>query len=345
MKLEQLTQRIQDLVPEVMENPWTAIVKAGELDLKECDDVDGVRELTGQIERAKEMERDFNGIEIQLNHVLLAMQRIPVLDVIGVSFNGDFMDCDNDLNNLVERGDTWDLSKPLSGQSEGVISFLLDTLTKKPVPSFTKEQIEDPIEMIIWDLETTGFVAPESRILEIGAIVLREGKEPEHKHWVINENIEIPEEITKITGITREIVQAEGRDAKECLNEFLPLLYAAKKNITHNGIRFDIPFLVAYADDVLKHSEEESIKLESILRMTAYDTAVHFKATKLGEKQKDGESFVQFASRVMEIRAFGVKYNLALCCEEAKVDLTGITFHRALGDVAMTYELYKYIHA
>ena len=46
----------------------------------------------------------------------------------------------------------------------------------------------------------------------------------------------------------------------------------------------------------------------------------------------------------MNIRAYGVKYNLGLCCEEMEVDKSNITLHRASGDVYLTYELYKKIN-
>ena len=199
------------------------------------------------------------------------------------------------------------------------------------------------IDMVIWDLETTGFVAPECKILEIGAFIVR-GDTMERKHWVLN-NIghEIPEKIIEITGITQEIIDKEGRDPKECLEEFLPYLRIAKQNITHNGIRFDIPFLVNYASDVLEYNNQQSAELKEALEDMAFDTAVIVKAEKLGLKRREEESFLRFANRIMEIRAFGVKYNLGLCCEEYKIDLTGITLHRALGDVAMTCELYKHL--
>lgn len=200
------------------------------------------------------------------------------------------------------------------------------------------------IDVVVWDLETTGFVAPEARILEIGAYIIR-GEEVEKKHWVINEGIEIPEKIVEITGITRQIVEAEGEDAIKVLNEFLPLLEKAKKNVTHNGVRFDIPFLTNYAKDVLKLEDFAMRQFQDLLRKTAFDTAVHFKAKKIRERQKDGESFIAFADRVMEVRAYGVKYNLALCCQEAGIDISNITLHRALGDVHLTYLLHKGIES
>lgn len=195
--------------------------------------------------------------------------------------------------------------------------------------------------LIVWDLETTGFVAPEAKILEIGAFIIRDDQ-IEQKHWVFkNEGIEIPEEITKITGIDQAIIDAEGRDPKECLNEFLPLLKESARNITHNGIRFDIPFLINTVVDILKISMEETIEMTEFLRSNAFDTAVHFKASKLRMKPGRRETFAEFADRVMAVRAFGLKYNLGACCDDMKVDRANVVQHRALGDVSLTYEIYK----
>ena len=101
------------------------------------------------------------------------------------------------------------------------------------------------IDYIVWDLETTGFVAPQCRILEIGCFIIN-NNEIERKHWVLDNKVKIPEHIIEITGITQDIIDAEGRDPEECLLEFLPYFKRCKKNITHNGIRFDNSIFFIY---------------------------------------------------------------------------------------------------
>ncbi len=205
---------------------------------------------------------------------------------------------------------------------------------------------EKDIDMIVWDLETTGFVAPECKILEIGAFVVT-GDKVETKHWVLHNkdadgaSVVIPEKITEITGITQEIIDAEGRDPAECLAEFLPLFKRAKMNVTHNGVRFDIPFLTNYSKDVMGYTDEQADAMRKLIERSAFDTAVHFKADKLNMRPREDEPFIIFAKRVMDVRAFGVKYNLALCAEEIKLDMTGIVAHRALADVDVTYRIFK----
>lgn len=201
-------------------------------------------------------------------------------------------------------------------------------------------EVEDEIDLIVWDLETTGFVPPEAKILEIGCFIVR-GENVEHKHWVFQNNCEIPEKITEITGITKEIIDAEGKDPVQNLNEFLPLFKKAKKNITHNGVRFDIPFLIGYAKHILNWRDEQEMAVTNLIRSTTYDTAVYFKAEKLNMPQEWREPYVQFADRVMNVRQAGLKFNLGLCCDEYQISREGIVQHRALADVHLTYELYK----
>jgi len=196
------------------------------------------------------------------------------------------------------------------------------------------------IDLMIWDLETTGLVAPEAKILEIGAFIVR-GGDIEVKHWVLDNKCDIPEEIIKITGITPEIIEKEGRDPKECIAEFLPYFKEAKTNVTHNGIKFDIPFLIDYAVDLMGYTEVNKKAITELINTNAFDTAVYFKARKLHMQQGKNESFLSFAKRVMGVRAYGIKYNLGLCCDEMKIE-KGVQ-HRAIADVDLTYKLYKAI--
>ena len=198
------------------------------------------------------------------------------------------------------------------------------------------------IDYIVWDLETTGFVAPQCRILEIGCFIVR-GGEIERKHWVLDNKVEIPEKIIEITGITQEIIDAEGREPEECLMEFLPYFKLCKQNVTHNGIRFDIPFIVNYAQDVLGWSEKQKAKATELLNSTAYDTASKYKADKLNLSQDTDESFLHFSNRIMSMRVYGLKFNVGIACDELGIDRSNIVQHRAMADVELTHEIYKLI--
>lgn len=211
--------------------------------------------------------------------------------------------------------------------------------------------------LIVWDLETTGFVEnPDACIIEIGAMVFDTHADAvsgtpwtlvsEHS-WILQHHIDIPEKITEITGITREIIDAEGREAIICLREFTDLLVAVIRgggmHLTHNGFRFDIPFLVKQHAAFQVMDLEYQREFRSMLESSGVDTAVFVKAMKLRMTQHEGESFKQFADRVMNVIAKGVKYNVGICCDEMGIDRSAITQHRANADVFLTSEIFKHL--
>ena len=161
-----------------------------------------------------------------------------------------------------------------------------NSLIKKPRSNNKRSmnKLHYPTTYLVWDLETSGLEKESCKILEIGCATVHDGQIVERKSWVLNHGIEIPANITEITGITNELIAAEGKDPKQAMTEFLDILLSNQEgaHLTHNGIRFDIEWF-----------------------------------------------------------AKGVKYNVAICCEELGVDRTGITQHRALGDCELTHEIYK----
>jgi len=200
--------------------------------------------------------------------------------------------------------------------------------------------IEFPKNYIVWDLETDGFDGNKNHILEIGMFSIRSGEVVSENRWVLNHNIEISEEITNINGMTKAIIDAEGMDPKKGLEEFLEYVKSADANITHNGIKFDIPFLVNHVKVVLEWDEEKLTKLTDHLNKTSIDTAMMFKGNMHSIKRMWNETFYQYAKRVGDAILRG-KYNLGVCCDELGIDRSKITQHRALGDVELTNEIYK----
>ena len=200
---------------------------------------------------------------------------------------------------------------------------------------------EKDIDVLVWDLETTGFDAPQCKILEIGCFIIQ-GVAVTKKHWVLNNKVDIPKHITEITGIDQAIIDAEGQDPLKCLQEFLPLFKRCKKNVTHNGIGFDIPFLVNTAADIMRFNPSQKVAVTNLLRSTAFDTAVHFKAKKLNTTQSVDEDYLKFADRVMKVKAFGIKFNLGLCVKECGI-VKDLVQHRAMADVELTNDVYNKI--
>ncbi len=203
--------------------------------------------------------------------------------------------------------------------------------------------IQYPNTYIVWDLETSGLVKEECKILEIGCITVHGGEIIERKNWLLNYNIEIPEQVSAIHGITKELLDAEGKDPKEVMTEFLSILLGNQEaaHLTHNGLRFDIEWLAYHAAKTLGWTVGEHKQFLESMNARALDSAVFVKAKKLGMERRWNETFLEWGMRVMNTMAKGVKYNVALCVEELGIDATKLTAHRALGDCEMTHEIYK----
>ena len=192
-----------------------------------------------------------------------------------------------------------------------------------------------PINYIAWDLETSGLDPRKDKILEIGAMKISGDQIVEERSWVLNHGIEIPTVITEITGITKEITDC-GVDPAVAMEEFLSMFTDSwTANLTHNGYKFDLPFLFAAMNDMQVQVYKDKIARGCI------DSAVLFKARGMNLERMWNESFLDFAKRVMETRIFGLKYNIAHCCNELGIETAGANFHRALGDVSLTNQIYK----
>lgn len=199
-----------------------------------------------------------------------------------------------------------------------------------------------PKRYIAWDLETSGLRPAEDKILEIGAVRFEDGKVVEQKSWLLNHSIAISPVITKINTLTKAQLDVEGVDPAEAVNEFLSWFDRyGWVNLTHNGFRFDIPFLVEAVFMGGQHKIGEVEKIKENLYRNGVDSAALYKAKELGLERNWNENFAQYAARSLDTKMYGLKYNIAHCCKELGIDTANMTMHRALGDIYLTNEIYK----
>jgi DNA polymerase III epsilon subunit-like protein len=199
-----------------------------------------------------------------------------------------------------------------------------------------------PRTYIAWDLETSGLDPNDSKILEIGAVLFRDGEVAEQKSWLLNHRIPIPEVITKITTLTKAQLDAEGGDPEESVNEFLSWFDRhGWPNLTHNGFRFDIPFLLQAVKSGGLHTPAQVEEIKERLYRNGVDSAALYKGKELGLERMWNENFAQYAARVLDTKKYGLRYNIAHCCKELGIDTANMKLHRALGDIFLTNEIYK----
>lgn len=85
-------------------------------------------------------------------------------------------------------------------------SFQLVAATAYAAP---KSWLDLPLSnatFVVFDVETTGLLARQDRVLEIGAIKFRNGTITERRNWLIKPDIPIPIVVQNIHGITPDLV-------------------------------------------------------------------------------------------------------------------------------------------
>ncbi|MBQ7383572.1 MAG: PolC-type DNA polymerase III, partial [Clostridia bacterium] len=134
-------------------------------------------------------------------------------------------------------------------------------------------------EFIVFDIETTGLSPVNCKIIEIGAVRIKNGEVLERYNTFVNPECPIPEEIVALTSITDDMV-ADARTIDTVLPEFLEFV-GGRLLIAHNAdfdtgfIRaaaksLDIPFDVPYLDTVALsrylNTELKSHKLDGLAK-------------------------------------------------------------------------------
>ena len=100
------------------------------------------------------------------------------------------------------------------------------------------------ITFVVFDTETTGFSPAKDRLVEIGAVKVRDGKNLGEKTWLINPKRYIPWYVQKVHNITPEMLK-DMPTFDEVYPEFLEFIDGAVL-IAHNA-PFDIRFIAAEA--------------------------------------------------------------------------------------------------
>ena len=95
--------------------------------------------------------------------------------------------------------------------------------------------------IVFFDLETTGVNIAKDRIVEISILKVYPNGNKESKTWLVNPEMEIPEEVIAIHGITNERVVTEPT-FKELAKEISALIEGCDL-AGFNSNRFDIPLL------------------------------------------------------------------------------------------------------
>ena len=129
-------------------------------------------------------------------------------------------------------------------------------------------------EFVVLDIETTGFSpAKGGRIIEIGAVKIKDGEKIGEFSKFINPEIKIPKKITELTGITNDMVQ--GADViGNVLKEFYLFINGAV--IVAHNIKFDWDrFLKPAFNKIGKVVVNKTIDTKELSKLSFPDKKAH----------------------------------------------------------------------
>ena len=113
-------------------------------------------------------------------------------------------------------------------------------------------------EFVAFDLETTGLIAGSDRIIEIGAVIFKEGKELERFQTFVDPQRKLDQKIVELTGITDDMLAGEPK-IEEVLPKFLA--FVGERPVVAHNAKFDTGFVKA-----------ECVRLGIAYKLTSVDT-------------------------------------------------------------------------
>lgn len=169
--------------------------------------------------------------------------------------------------------------KPLFGIEAYVVDDFINIINL-----ISKKGPIDDFEYVVFDFETTGLQPAVNEIIEIGAVKIINGEITEKYHKMIKPVNSVPPIITKITGITNEMLENEP-PVEEVLPDFIDFI-GDSVLVAHNA-DFDYRFLREWAGKALNLNFErtyiDTLSLsKSLLSLTGYSLDKVVKELKLG---------------------------------------------------------------
>ena len=159
-------------------------------------------------------------------------------------------------------------------------------------------------DYVLVDIETTGLSPAKDEIIEIGAIKVQNNKIIETYNELININRKLPSFITKLTGITDDMIK-NGRMPTLVLKEFVD--FTQNNIIIGHNVNFDLGFLINKCRKYLNYNLDNDYIDTMFLARRLVPDSINYKLGTLA-------------------KYFNVSYEGA---------------HRGLKDVQITFEVYN----
>lgn len=196
----------------------------------------------------------------------------------------------------------------------GMEGYLVDD-EQKAVFGNTDNEFDG--EYVLFDTETTGLNCQYNRIIEIGAVVLKDGQLKDKFDTFVNPQMRIPAKITELTGIDDTMV-ADAPSEEDALKSFFEFV-GGRVLVAHNA-SFDMAFIVSAA-------KRHNIKID----FTYIDTLAISRAI-YGDLKK------YTLDKIADYLGLG-QFNHHRACDDAF--MLGQIFRRMLSDLHKVYGIDK----
>ncbi len=184
----------------------------------------------------------------------------------------------------------------------GMEAYLVDDLQELVMGEAGQDFSSD---FVVFDIETTGFSPVNNRIIEIGAVKVKQGEIAEKFSAFVNPDVPIPFEIEKLTGINDSMVK-DAPYIEQVLPEFLAFCQDAvlvahnagfdmsfiKENVLRQGLsrRFTYADTLGIARILLPHQAKHT--LDAVAKTLGVSLENHHRA--VDDAQATAEIFVKF---------------------------------------------------
>ena len=123
-------------------------------------------------------------------------------------------------------------------------------------------RMDEGLNYTVIDIETTG-ISDDDEIIEIGALKIRDGNVADSLVNLVRCNNSIPKEITKLTGITDDMIKEKGIACEQAMYSFCEFI--GDDILVGHNIRFDMKYIQqsckAYGQPQIKNRIEDTMRL------------------------------------------------------------------------------------
>ncbi len=196
-----------------------------------------------------------------------------------------------DANHALDKGDTFKILY-------GVEGYLVDDL-KQPVENSRGQKFSETY--VVFDIETTGLSSKKDRIIEIGAVKVKDGVITDKYSTFVNPRVPIPYEIEDLTKISDDMVM-DAPGIEEVLPEFLS--FCGDSVLVAHNAGFDVGFIIHNAKNLGLHIEPtviDTIRLAQKLLPNLSKYKLNVVAKALGVSLENHHRAVDDAGATAEI--------------------------------------------